>query len=129
MMQTTEKYPRGVVRGDAVSSAPKLSFIKDGRNLIQVVKAHIVYLTSDDHVCNLFLCNRHAPLVISRTFKDLLTALGDVLTYVRRGRAVNMHYVSSISDGHVHIQSECHNLNIACSKDALDAILASIEVV
>lgn len=118
-----------MVRGDAVSSAPKLSFIKDGRNLIQVIKAHIVYLTADDHVCNLFLCNRHAPLVISRTFKDLLTALGDVLTYVRRGRAVNMHYVSSISDGHVHIQSECHNLNIACSKDALDSILASIEVV
>ena len=54
MMQTTEKYPRGVVRGDAVSS---------------------------------------------------------------------------IADGHVHIQSECHNLNIACSKDALDGILSSIEVV
>ena len=68
------------------------------------------------------------PLVISRPFRELLAKFSDVLTPVRRGKAVNLQYVSTIAEGCVTLHTDFHHLQIAYTKDTLDGILAAIEV-
>ena len=127
-MQATDNIQSGIVGTNVVSPVSKPLFIKDGRKLLHIVKHHVVYLTSDGHVCNLYMKGRRAPIVLSESFKNLARKLGDVLTKVRRGLAVNMHYVTSIEDGALKLAWDDQEAELAYSKDNYKNILSAIDL-
>lgn len=127
-MQATDNIQSGIVGTNVVSPVSKPCFIKDGRKLLQVVKHHVVYLVSDGHVCNLYMKGRRAPIVLSESFKDLASKLSDVLTKVRRGVAVNMHYVTTIENGSLKLAWDGRETELAYSKDNYPNILSAINL-
>lgn len=112
----------------AVQSAPRPCFFKNGRGLVHIFKEHIVCLISDGHVCNLYLSYRRTPIVINNSFQNVLSMFSDVLTFVRRGSAVNLHHVSTISDGHVNLAPPHNDISIAYTKESYQHILTLIDV-
>ena len=127
-MQATDIIRSGIVRKDALLSVPKPCFIKDGGGLLHIIKEHVVYLHSDDHVCKLYMKGKRAPIVLSQSFKNLAEKLCDVLTTIRRGAAVNLHYVTTIKSGSVKLAWDCGEAEVSYSEEGFKRILEAIDL-
>ena len=127
-MQATDFIQRGIVGTNVVSSVSKPLFIKDGRGLLHIIKEHVVYLLSDDHVCKLYIKGKRTPIVLSQSFKNLTRKLCDVLTTIRRGAAVNLNYVTTIKGGSVKLAWDYGEAELAYSEEGYKNILSAIDL-
>ena len=127
-MQTTDNIQSGIVRKDALLSVPRPCFIKDGGGLLHIIKEHVVYLLSDDHICKLYIKGKRTPIVLSLPFKNLTGKLCDVLTTIRRGAAVNLNYVTTIKGGSVKLAWDCGEAELAYSEEGYKNILEAIDL-
>ena len=127
-MQATDFIQRGIVGTNVVSSVSKPLFIKDGRGLLHIIKEHVVYLLSDDHVCKLYIKGKRTPIILSQSFKNLTRKLCDVLTTIRRGAAVNLNYVTTIKGGSVRLAWDCGEAELAYSEEGYKRILEAIDL-
>ena len=127
-MQTTDNIQSGIVRKDALLSVPRPCFIKDGGGLLHIIKEHVVYLLSDDHVCKLYIKGKRTPIVLSLPFKNLTGKLCDVLTTIRRGTAVNLHYATTIKGGVMKLAWDCGEAELAYSEEGYKRILEAIDL-
>ena len=127
-MQATDFIQRGIVGTNVVSSVSKPLFIKDGRGLLHIIKEHVVYLLSDDHVCKLYIKGKRTPIILSQSFKNLTKKLCDVLTTIRRGAAVNLNYVTTIKGGSVKLAWDCGEAELAYSEEGYKNILSAIDL-
>ena len=127
-MQTTDNIQSGIVRKDALLSVPRPCFIKDGGGLLHIIKEHVVYLLSDDHICKLYIKGKRTPIVLSLPFKNLTGKLCDVLTTIRRGAAVNLNYVTTIKGGSVKLAWDCGEAELAYSEEGYKNILSAIDL-
>jgi hypothetical protein len=127
-VQTTDNIQSGIVRKDALLSVPRPCFIKDGGGLLHIIKEHVVYLLSDDHVCKLYIKGKRTPIVLSLPFKNLTGKLCDVLTTIRRGTAVNLHYATTIKGGVMKLAWDCGEAELAYSEEGYKNILSAIDL-
>ena len=127
-MQATDNIQSGIVRKDALLSVPRPCFIKDGGGLLHIIKEHVVYLLSDDHVCKLYIKGKRTPIILSQSFKNLTRKLCDVLTTIRRGAAVNLNYVTTIKGGSVKLAWDCGEAELAYSEEGYKNILSAIDL-
>ena len=127
-MQTTDNIQSGIVRKDALLSVPRPCFIKDGGGLLHIIKEHVVYLLSDDHICKLYIKGKRTPIVLSLPFKNLTGKLCDVLTTIRRGTAVNLHYATTIKGGVMKLAWDCGEAELAYSEEGYKRILEAIDL-
>ena len=127
-MQTTDNIQSGIVRKDALLSVPRPCYIKDGGGLLHIIKEHVVYLLSDDHICKLYIKRKRTPIVLSLPFKNLTGKLCDVLTTIRRGAAVNLNYVTTIKGGSVKLAWDCGEAKLAYSEEGYKNILSAIDL-
>ena len=127
-MQATDIIHRGIVGAKAVSSVSKPCFIKDGGGLLHIIKEHVVYLLSDGHICKLYIKGKRTPIVLSLPFKNLTGKLRDVLTTIRRGTAVNLHYATTIKGGVMKLAWDCGEAELAYSEEGYKNILSAIDL-
>ena len=113
---------------NAALSVPRPCFIKDGGGLLHIIKEHVVYLLSDDHICKLYIKGKRTPIVLSLPFKNLTGKLCDVLTTIRRGAAVNLNYVTTIKGGSVKLAWDCGEAELAYSEEGYKNILSAIDL-
>ena len=96
--------------------------------LLHIIKEHVVYLLSDDHVCKLYIKGKRTPIVLSLPFKNLTGKLCDVLTTIRRGTAVNLHYATTIKGGVMKLAWDCGEAELAYSEEGYKRILEAIDL-